>query len=201
MNLTSSVAANSLSVNSPIASRSPEILEASGRLIGFSGRLGASANQNSNPDEASSSQGWQRDALLDMSTRRPVAADKDQKYLNHQEKISSGEPVAPGYQGYPENLQIPEDSGDSQPISRIWPHHFEILLDPWRISMWAQLCGAYLYLSHFKLQFTLDKITRRVENTQQPRNLKNIPNERVDSLENENRPSLGCQNLSSRRTL
>ena len=85
---------------------------------------GASANQNSNPDTASSSQGWQRDALLDISTGRPVAADKDQKYLNHQENISTRESVAPGYQRYPENPQTPEYSEDSEPESRIWPHNF-----------------------------------------------------------------------------
>ena len=68
------------------ASRSPGILKAPSRKIGLSGRLGVSASQNSNPDAASSSQGWQRDALLDISTGRLVASDKDQKYLNHQEK-------------------------------------------------------------------------------------------------------------------
>ena len=56
---------------------------------GFSGRLGVSTNQNSNLDAAPSSQGWQRDALLDVSTGRLVAADKNQKYLNHQDKVST----------------------------------------------------------------------------------------------------------------
>ena len=56
----------------------------------YRGELGASANQNSNPDAASSSRGWQRDALLDVSTGRLVAADKDQKYLNYQGKIAQG---------------------------------------------------------------------------------------------------------------
>ena len=93
MNLTSSVRTSSLSVNSPIASRSPGLLKASSRQIGSSGRRGASANQSSNPDAASSSQGWQRDAEPFISTGRPVATDKDQKYLSRQEKsvISTGE--------------------------------------------------------------------------------------------------------------
>ena len=123
-NLAVSVSASSSSVNSPLASRSLGILKAPSRQIGFSGRPDVSANQNSNPDAASSSQGWRRDAQLDISTGRHVAAGKDQKYLNHQEKISTGEPVAPGFQEYPEDLQTPEDSEDSEPESRIWPHHF-----------------------------------------------------------------------------
>ena len=81
-----SVSTSSSSVNSPIASRSPGILKAPSRQVGFSGRPGVSENQNPTPDAASSSQGWQRDALLDISTGRHVAADKDQKYLNHQDK-------------------------------------------------------------------------------------------------------------------
>ena len=64
MNLTSSVATSSSSLNSPIASRSPGILKTSSRQVGLSRRLDASANQNSNPDATSSSQGWQRDAQL-----------------------------------------------------------------------------------------------------------------------------------------
>ena len=69
-NLAVSVSPRSSSVNSPLASRSPEILKAPSRQIALSGRLGVSVNQNSNPDAASSSQGWHRDALLDESTRR-----------------------------------------------------------------------------------------------------------------------------------
>ena len=57
MNLTSSVATSSSSVNSPTALRSLGILKASSRQVGLSGRPDASANQNSNPDAASSSQG------------------------------------------------------------------------------------------------------------------------------------------------
>ena len=64
----------------PIASRSPGILKAPSRQIGSSGRhVVVSANQNSSPDAASSSQGWQRVALLDTSTGRPAAAEKDHK--------------------------------------------------------------------------------------------------------------------------
>ena len=68
MNLTSSVTASSSSVNSPIASRSPGIGKASSRQVGLSGRPDASTYQNSNTDTASSSQGWERDAQLFIST-------------------------------------------------------------------------------------------------------------------------------------
>ena len=142
MNLTRSVATSSLSVNSPIASRSLEILKASSRQVGLSGRLDASTYQNSNPDAASSSQGWQRDAQLFISTGKVVATDKDQKSLNRQEEsvISTGEPVATEYQGCSGNPEAPEDSEDSQPkksnlatsfpyITRLCTSHGESLLD------------------------------------------------------------------------
>ena len=122
MNLTSSVATISSPVNSPIASRSPGILKASSRQVGLSGRPDGT-NQKSNPDAASRSQGWHRDAQLFISLGRPVATDKDQKSLNRQEKsvMSTGELAAAGYQRCSENPEIPEDS---EPKSRIWPHHF-----------------------------------------------------------------------------
>ena len=82
--------------------------------------------RNSNPDAASSSQGWQRDALLDFCTGGPVATDKDHEFLNYSENFCTGEPVAPGYRGYPGNPGTPADSEDSEPESRIWPHHFHI---------------------------------------------------------------------------
>ena len=83
--------------DSPIASRSPRILEASSRQIGSSGKLGVRSNQNSNPDAASSCQGWERDAPLDISTgelvgicgiwtrrksRKPLEFQKIQKIWN-----------------------------------------------------------------------------------------------------------------------
>ena len=100
MNLTSSVATRSSSVNSPIVSRCPGILKASRRQVGLSGRLDASTYQNSSPDAASSSQGCQRDAQMFISTRKPVASE---------------------YQGCSENPEIPEDSEDSGP-QRSNPH-------------------------------------------------------------------------------
>ena len=105
MNLTSSVATSSSSVDSPIASRSPGILKAPSRQIGLSGRLGVSENQKSKPDAASRSQGWQRDAQLFISTGKRVATE---------------------YQGCSGKPEIPEGSEDSKLESRIWPHHFHV---------------------------------------------------------------------------
>ena len=119
--LVSSVPTSSSSVDSPIASRSPVILKASIRQFGLTGKPGANTSQNSNPEAASISQGWQRDAQLFISTGGLVATDKDQKFLNRQEKsiMSTGELVATGYQGYPENQQTPKDSEDSELEHRI----------------------------------------------------------------------------------
>ena len=43
--------------------------------------------------------------------------------------VSTGKPVATGYQGCSGNPEIPEDSEGSEPKSRIWPHHFRISPD------------------------------------------------------------------------
>ena len=75
MDLTSSVAASSSPVNSPISSRSSGILKVSSRQVGLSGRLDEIMNQNSNPDAASSSQGWQRDAQQFFITGKQTCAN------------------------------------------------------------------------------------------------------------------------------
>ena len=126
MNLTSSVA-----TSVSIASRSPGIPKASSRRVGLSGRPDASTNQSSNPDAASGSQGWQRDAQLFISTGKPVATGKDHMFLNRQENsvISTWKLVAIEYQGYSGNPEVPEGSEDSKPESQIWPHHFQISPD------------------------------------------------------------------------
>ena len=86
INQRSSVVSSSSSVNSPTASRSLGILKASSRQVGLSGRHDATANQNSNPDAASSSQGWQRDAQLFYSTGKPVAL------VTTEHQVCSGNP-------------------------------------------------------------------------------------------------------------
>ena len=80
----------------------------------FIGKPVANTSQNSNPDAASSSQVWQKDAQLFISTGRLVATDNDQKSLNRHEKsiFGIGELVATGCEGYPEK------SGNSRRLRR-----------------------------------------------------------------------------------
>ena len=108
MNLAVTVSTSSSSVNSSIVSKSPVIFKASSRQIGCSGKPDVKSQRNSNPDAASSSQGWQKDAPLDVCT---------------------GKLVAPGHGGYPGNLGTPGNSEDSESEGRIWPHHFHVSSD------------------------------------------------------------------------
>ena len=51
-------------------------------------------------DAESSSQGWQKGAVLDEGTEKPVATEEDQEHLNSPEdSVSTGKIVAPGYPG------------------------------------------------------------------------------------------------------
>ena len=85
-------------------------------------------NRNSIPDAASSSQCWQRDAQLFFSAGKLVATDTDQNSPNRLEELVSTRKlvamVMTEHQGCSEKAKIPQDSGDSKPKSRIWPHHF-----------------------------------------------------------------------------
>ena len=120
MNLAVTVSTCSF-VNSPIVSKSLGILEASSRQIGCLGKPDVRRKRNSKPDAASSSQGWQKDALLDVCTGKPVATDK------YQETVCTRKPVAPGYQGYiQETQELQENSEDSETEGRNWPHHYHI---------------------------------------------------------------------------
>ena len=69
LNLAVTVLTSSSSVNNPIASKSLEILKASSRQIGYSGKLDVRTKRNSNPDAASSSQRWQKRMLHWMSVQ------------------------------------------------------------------------------------------------------------------------------------
>ena len=125
MNLTSSVATSSSSVNSPIASRSPGILKS------FKSQGWIFREAWCNHKSKFQSRRWQRDAQLFISTGKPVATGKDQKSLNRQEEsvISTGKLVATEHRGCSGNPEIPEGSEDSELKSRIWPHYFQISPD------------------------------------------------------------------------
>ena len=70
-----------------------------------------------------SSQGWEKDAFLDVRTGKPVATEEDQEHQNYPEdSVSTGKPVAPGYPG---NSGNPQDSG-TEGNGEDWPHHLHI---------------------------------------------------------------------------
>ena len=82
-------------VQSPIASKGPGLLRAPCQPDWKStGRLVA---REPSQDEASSSQMWQTDAKMDESTRRLVAAEKEEELLHfHQNLKSTRKLVASG---------------------------------------------------------------------------------------------------------
>ena len=80
MNLAFSVSTSSWTVQNPVASKSPGILKAPCRTDGSS--TGKPDAKEHNQDAASSSQGWQKGAVLDVGTRKVVTTEKDQQHLN-----------------------------------------------------------------------------------------------------------------------
>ena len=112
MNLAFSVSTTSSTVNCPIAAKSPEILKAPCPTDWSStGKPGA---RDRNHDAASSSQGWQEDAVLDASTRRLATTEEDQEHLNFLENsISTRKLVASG-------------NSETEGSDKIWPHNLHI---------------------------------------------------------------------------
>ena len=96
MNLVSLVSTNSSTVQNPVASKKRVILKALCRRYWSS--TGKPDAKEYNQNAASSSQGWQQDVVLDVSTRKLVATEEDQEHLNYPEEFaSSGKLVAPEY--------------------------------------------------------------------------------------------------------
>ena len=87
MNLAVSVSASSSTVHSPIASKSHGILKAPCRTDWSSTKKLDVRDRNH--DASSSSQGWQKDAFLDVSTGKPVATEEDQEHLIFLEDLES----------------------------------------------------------------------------------------------------------------
>ena len=181
MNLAVSVSTSSSTVNSPIASKRLWIIKASCRTDWSSS--GKHDARNSNHDAASSSQGWQKDALLD-GLQGNLSRQEDQEHLNYLEEfVGTGKPVVPGYQGYPGTPGTPGDSGDSEAEGndKDWPPYVATLcasLFDRETNISSQFdgsnerprcehscMGAYLCLSLFKLQFILVKTTQKFSTT------------------------------------
>ena len=111
MNLAFSVSTSSSTVNSPIASKSLGMLKSPCRTYWSStGKLDA---RHRNHDAAWSSQGWQKDGFLDVSTGKHVAIEEDQEHLNYPEdSVSTWKFVAPGYPGTAGNSGTEGDDED-----------------------------------------------------------------------------------------
>ena len=109
------VSTSSSTVQSTIASKSLVILEAPCRRD-WSG-TGKPDARDRNHDAASSSQGWQKDAFLDVSTGRHVATKEDQEHPNYPEDSESTRKL-----DAPDN---PGNSGDSgtEGSDEDWPHN------------------------------------------------------------------------------
>ena len=115
LNLASLVSANSSTVQSPIASKIPVILKAPCQNDWTStGRPGA---REFNQDAASSSQAWQKDAVLDESTRRLAATEEDQEHLNFPEDSKSTRRL------------VGSGNADTKGKDNIWPHNLQISTD------------------------------------------------------------------------
>ena len=75
MKLAFTVSTSSSTVQNLVASKSPGILEAPCRTDwSRTGKLDAKEH---NQDAASTSQGWQKDTILDVGTRKLVATEED----------------------------------------------------------------------------------------------------------------------------
>ena len=170
LNLVSNAATSSSTLQSPIASRSRWTLRALCQQDWKStGQLEA---RELSQDAASSSQVWQKDAEMDKSTRRLVAAEKDQELLNFHENLNS--------------MRKLEACGNSDinGVGKIWPQnlsvstacvpHLEKVFSNVRqryglklgdkmesldvnAAIWGMLCPLL-----FKLQFILGKIMQRI---------------------------------------
>ena len=66
-----------------------------------------------NQDVASSSHVWQKDAEMDKSTRRLVAAEKDQEHQNFHENLKSTRKL------------VAHGNSDIDGIGTIWPHNLQ----------------------------------------------------------------------------
>ena len=108
MNLAFTVSTSSSTVQNPVTSKSPGILKAPCRTDWSStGKLDA---EEHNQDAASSSQGWQKDAVLDEGTRKLVATEEDQGHLNYPEdSVSTRKLVASG-------------NSETEGSDKGWPH-------------------------------------------------------------------------------
>ena len=113
-----------LRLQNPVASKSPGILKAPCRTDKSStGKLDAKEH---NQNAALSSQGWQKDVVPDVDTRKLVATEEDQEHLNYPEdSVSRKKLVASGNsetEGSPyiNKLRAAEGEGFLDRETKIW---------------------------------------------------------------------------------
>ena len=108
---TSPVSTGSSTVQNSVPSKSPGILNAPCRTDWSS--TGKPDAKEFNRDAASNSQGWQKDAVLDVGTRKLVATEADQEHLNFPEdSISTRKPVGSG-------------KSETEGSDEAWPHNLQ----------------------------------------------------------------------------
>ena len=105
-------------MQSTIASKSQGILKAPCRTAWST--TGKPDARDRNHDAASSSQGLQKDALLDIGTGRHVATKEDQEHLNYPEDSESARKLVA-----PENPGNLGNSG-TEGNDKDWPHNLHI---------------------------------------------------------------------------
>ena len=77
-----------------------------------------------NQDAASSSQGWQKDAVLDVGTRKLVATEEDQEHLNNPvDSVSTSKLVASG-------------NSETEGGDEAWPHNLHVSTN--YVKIWSQ---------------------------------------------------------------
>ena len=125
---------------------------------------------DSNPDAASSSQGWQKDPQLDVCTEKLVATCKDQESLNYPGIVCTGKFVGK----FKRLGNRRQNLATSFPcVTKLCTSHGESLLDcktnlrskSDRWSEWprCEYSGVgFLHVLLFKLQFILGKIIREI---------------------------------------
>ena len=115
VDLAVSVSTSSSSVNSPIASKSPGILKASSRQMGYSGKPDVRSKRNSNTDAASSFSRMAKGCICGGLHRETCRNRKKIRNLwIIWGQVCTGKRVAPGYEGYPGNPGTPGNSEESE---------------------------------------------------------------------------------------
>ena len=113
MKLDFTVSTSSSTLQNPVASKSPGIPKA--RCQNDWSSTGTPEAKQCNQDAASRSQGWQKDAVLDVGTRKLVATqEEDQEHLNFPEDSKSTRKL------------VASGNSEAEGSDKSWPHNLHI---------------------------------------------------------------------------